>query len=654
MKIWRAHIARYGKAVFPGEGWVRIRFLVLLVIAAVLRFWDLPNIPYTHDEISALVRIFPSLYDTIKIGVIELDTHPPGVQVFEWIWTRIFGKGEAMVKLPFILMSLAAIFFLYRVALLWTGSAVALALTALMATLQYSVMYGQIARPYAVGLFTTALLADQLTRYLAFSRFRNLRGILIAAVLSAYTHHFSLMLAGLMVLTGFFLIQRDQRRNYLFMCGIGILLYLPNVPIFLKQLSIGGLSEWLSPPDKHWLGDYGMYIAHWSVPFAIGLIGLVLLSISLGLWKKIPSTPALWIFLTWGLVPLIIGLLYSIYRAPVIQYSMVLFSFPYVVIALLIGFSRLERTTTIVLVAVITAASMVTLIGTREHYTIFYHSKYEEIVRQGVSAYREHGIEGAEVLIDAPDEVIRFYMDQWKIKQHEFPYVQLRETMSPGHLEQRLRSLYGRQIVYGQTNGAPAEQLARIQFHFPNMIMRKDMAEGQVFLFNNEKSSSIEDRELIAFATPREKAGHWEIDPHMALIEDGDSIPAWDFTGREFGLALSLMPDTLIGHVQDQFEIIAYLRVQPPAREAAVAAQFFSGDSSVFYRDGQLNDMLTVEGREHLIVALRPHDPQLRGQPLKLKTYIYNMGLGPIGVERMEVWLRKANRYQYAILGPLR
>src|SRR5687768_17848353 len=50
----------------------------------------------------------------------------PGVQVFEWIWTRIFGKEEGVVKLPFILMSLAAIFFLYRVALMWTGSAVAL------------------------------------------------------------------------------------------------------------------------------------------------------------------------------------------------------------------------------------------------------------------------------------------------------------------------------------------------------------------------------------------------------------------------------------------------------------------------------------------------------------------------------------------------
>src|SRR5690606_30469253 len=147
---------------------------------------------------------------------IELDTHPPGVQVFEWLWTKLFGMAEWVVKLPFTILASIALFHLYRTAISWTGAGAALLLIALMATIQYSVMYAQIARPYAIGLFTTALLADQLTRYLAFGRFRNLRGILIAAVLSAYVHHFALMLAALMVITGFFLIERERRRNYLF------------------------------------------------------------------------------------------------------------------------------------------------------------------------------------------------------------------------------------------------------------------------------------------------------------------------------------------------------------------------------------------------------------------------------------------------------
>ncbi|HNU56987.1 MAG TPA: hypothetical protein PKN30_10385, partial [Flavobacteriales bacterium] len=86
---WRGHIARYGDRWFPGDGWVRWTFLILFMLAAVLRFWNLAELPFTHDELSALMRIHPTLGETVRKGVIELDTHPPGVQVFEWAWTRL-------------------------------------------------------------------------------------------------------------------------------------------------------------------------------------------------------------------------------------------------------------------------------------------------------------------------------------------------------------------------------------------------------------------------------------------------------------------------------------------------------------------------------------------------------------------------------------
>ena len=152
---WREHIARYGKQWFPGEPWVRTTFLALFALAALLRFWGIQDLSYTHDELSALVRIYPTLGETIQRGVIELDTHPPGVQVFEWAWTKVFGMGEGVVKLPFIVLALAALFLLYRFALACTSAPTALVVTALLATLQYTVLYAQIARPYACLLYTS-------------------------------------------------------------------------------------------------------------------------------------------------------------------------------------------------------------------------------------------------------------------------------------------------------------------------------------------------------------------------------------------------------------------------------------------------------------------------------------------------------------------
>ncbi|MBL0044642.1 MAG: glycosyltransferase family 39 protein [Flavobacteriales bacterium] len=77
-----------------------------------------------------------------------------------WCWTQLFGFGDGAVKAPFILMSVLALFFLYRVMHAWTSSTAAPIGTALMASMQYTVMYGQIARPYAMGFFTTALLTS--------------------------------------------------------------------------------------------------------------------------------------------------------------------------------------------------------------------------------------------------------------------------------------------------------------------------------------------------------------------------------------------------------------------------------------------------------------------------------------------------------------
>src|SRR5690606_6215017 len=189
---------------------------------------------------------------------------------------------------------------------------------------------------------------------------------------------------------------------------------------------------------------------------------------------------------------------------------------------------------------------------------------------------------------------------------------------------------------------------------FPHMISRDDLAEGQVFRFSDRPvEDAVIDRELIAFATPIEKQGGWQIDPHMALINDGDSVPAWNFDQREFGLAIEFGTDTVVQHPMDQFEVIAYLRVSPPAREAAVSVQLFAGDSSVFYRDGRLDQMLTTEGKLTLIAAASPYDAGLRDAAIRLKTYIYNIGSGPIAVERMEVWLRRANPMQYALYMPI-
>lgn len=652
---WRGHIARFGQQWFPGEPWVKWTFLALFLWAAVLRFLDLPHLPYTHDELSALVRLYPTLWETIRRGVIELDTHPPGVQVFEWAWTKVFGMDEPIVKLPFILLSLAALFLLHRFALAWTSAPTALATIALLATLQYTVMYAQVARPYAIGLCTTALLADQLTRYLALGHRRYLVMIGVASVLCAYTHHFALLLAGLMVLTGLVLVRPQQRNPYLIMCGSAALAYLPNLPIFLKQLSLGGLAEWLAPPDKYWLSDHLRWLTHFSTPFAVVVSGVIALALLLRFRQRIGGDPSRWFLPLWGLLPLVIGVAYSLWRAPVIQYSMLLFSFPYVLIALLAGLRGLPRPAAIAIPLLLSLFATHSLVFQRHHYDLFYTSKYEAMVHRGVDALREHGAENTLILIDAPEPQIQFYRKAMGLDESDFPYVQLRGGMNAGRLDSLLLLSKGKLIVLGIANGARAEHPARIQTHFPYLLERRDMPEGQVMVFADHPAGKIvKDRTLVAEASlHRRTAAEWDIHGDLPIVRDSTGrTAAWDFTGRTFGLACRLDLTKEMLHPRDLFEVVVEVDAPDTITDMGVVLELVIGDSVVLYGSSALNEFRRG-GRISLVIAAARADVQRGPHRVRMATYIYNRSNSAVRVERMRIYRREANPVQYALLHPV-
>ena len=65
-----------------------ITFLLILLAAVILRFYNYGEIPFTHDEFSALIRTqYDSLGEVLRFGVMEGDTHPAGIQVFLYYWT---------------------------------------------------------------------------------------------------------------------------------------------------------------------------------------------------------------------------------------------------------------------------------------------------------------------------------------------------------------------------------------------------------------------------------------------------------------------------------------------------------------------------------------------------------------------------------------
>ncbi len=649
---WREGLKAAAVQALSGTSFQRGALLVLLVLASVLRLWDLPNIPYTHDEISALIRVYPSLGETVQEGVIALDTHPPGVQVFEWAWTKLFGMSEAAVKLPFILMSVLALLLLYRFAFAWCGANVALITTALLATLQYTVMYGQIARPYAAGFFTTALLADQLTRYLGSGSRKTLVGIALAALLSAYTHHFALMLATFMVLTGFFLIVPAKRKEYLIACAIAAVAYLPNIPIFLKQLGGKGLDEWLAPPTAMWVPDYFWWIAHCSVVFAAVWAVLIGASFALRIRHRGGIAPMWAITLFWGLVPLLVGYAYSVWRAPVLQYSVVLFSFPYLLLGALAGLRYMRGSWVLPAVFATAAVSVFTLITERKHYEVFYDSRYEAITHGIVEA---SSMPDRVALLDGPDRVVDFYLKHWKIDPHQVPYFSLHDK-SPAWLDSLLRSTTASSVFYGSTARAVPENTAWIQAAFPFLQKRHDMDEGQTFLFSGMPTApSIDDRKWGSLITPDAIEGDgWEVNADVPLLQDttgqGRTPRLWDLTGKEFGI---LLDKPIYQIAQGDNDVIeARMNVMDVnGNGLRLVVELKEGEQTTFYRSHPFH---SSHGNGSIISAIPLADLPGHGQGQRLRVYIWNEGGRAAHVASMEVRVREGNPWLYGFFEPLK
>ena len=480
-------------ALLPGDRTERLIFIGLLALAAVLRLWDLPNLPFAHDELSALLRLYPTLTQTIYGGVMIGDTHPPGVQVFLWCWTNLFGTSEVAVKLPFMALSVAALFYWYRVASAWAGEKAALLITALLATAQYTVMYGQLARPYAFGFLTVGLMSDQLVRFAAEQRRTHLVGFVVGAVLSAYTHHFAMLTAALLACAGVWLVPQPDRRRYLMACGLAALCYAPNTVITLHQLGMGGLSSWLHPPGATWIPDYLAWVFMYSLPLMACVAALVVWSLFQLARHKGLGHQLFRISLFLGLAPLAIGYAYSVLRAPVLQYSVLIFCFPFLLIAFFAGLKSLPRGITIGACAVLAGMSVFALVRDRQHYTLFYNSRYEAYAEAMASAGPQDL-----VLIDAQSAMLEHYLHEWKSTAgpNSFSVAQF------DSLEKVVRLLAHedlRTATIGFAPNTPPDLLATVQERFPIVERVEHFCEGSLYRF---AKSGVEDHPL-AYSTAK-------------------------------------------------------------------------------------------------------------------------------------------------------
>lgn len=313
-------------------------FLTLAAISVLggfLRFFNITKNGLWYDESFSAVMVRNSFTEIIEKGA--SDVHPPFYYFLLKLWTMIVGESELALRGFSALFGVLLIIAVYFLVKNLFNRKVALISSFLITIAPFFIQYSQEVRMYTLGAFLAVMSTFYLWKALHNNQARlNLYywvGYVVFTILAIYTHYFLIFtviaqIAG--VLLGLIVLPKKKRANLLkkwWHFGLSILFtavfYLPWLPILLKQSNQVREDFWIPVISLFSVLRTFFVITIGSIEtktLLINTIPLVLIvAIVIILFRKFKQKSteksAFILILSYLFVPIIIGILVSLYRS---------------------------------------------------------------------------------------------------------------------------------------------------------------------------------------------------------------------------------------------------------------------------------------------------------------------------------------------------
>lgn len=209
---------------------------LILILGLILRLVNL-NQSFWWDEAINVVYARDQGLIFYLTNYILGDFHPHGWFFVLWIFTHIFGFSEIVARLPAVIFGTLTIYFTY---LIGKEHAKKLGLIAalLMAVAPLHIYYSQEARPYAFGTFAVAVSSYFYLKFIKGSGKRFFLPLILSTALvlySDYPAYFIFLPQAFFLFINF----REKLFFYLKILGVSSILFLPALPLLIKQLISG-------------------------------------------------------------------------------------------------------------------------------------------------------------------------------------------------------------------------------------------------------------------------------------------------------------------------------------------------------------------------------------------------------------------------------
>lgn len=621
-----------------------ILLLLIIGVGTFLRLFHLNEMPFMHDEFSALFRTrFDTLNEVLNIGVRIGDTHPAGIQVFLWWLVALVGENELYLKVPFVLMGILSIPLIYKIGSLWFNKNVGLISAAFIASVQYSLTYSVIIRPYISGLFLGLMMVYFWTQIIKGkqSLFVYL-GYVVFATLSAYNHHFSLLFTFVVGISGIFILKKQFLLKYVTAGCLVFILYIPHLSIFFYQLNKGGLDGWLSAPTLLFPLNYVKYIFHFSIvnyllAIVIFFIGLLNLNNSkLNHFYKLS--------LVWFLFPIIIGLWYSLKVNPVIQYSMLIFTFPYFLFVIFGLYpEKISKRLTGLIVLLILLFNSFTLIQNRQHYRLVYQTRHLAYLND-INSFKEK--KKSTILVANHPRIDEFYQNKYK---WDFKYVNYllegSKDISLLEVQKLAKESKAPYFMYGGMSIAAPEIVQIIKKYYPYCIQKKDYFASNFYVFTkSSREDAIQPYFMLQNNFETKKPMWNNVD--LVYNEKGAVL------NSEWGPQIKFNLDSVLNHRNDVLDINVEFTAENN-KDLYLVTEIKTEDSIVHYSAVSSKDFLKENNSNYLFKTVELSGVRFSNKNVEVSSYLWNKDGGKFELKNYTINLRPGNPVQYSLYEPI-
>ncbi|MCO6452541.1 MAG: glycosyltransferase family 39 protein [Caldilineales bacterium] len=321
--------------------------ILILILAAILRFYRLGSQSFWADEGNSVVLATRSLMQIVSAAA--ADIHPPAYYLGLKLWGGVFGLGEIGARSFSVVAGILLVWFVYVLGRQLARASAGLIAALLAAVNPFLIYYSQEARMYMLLALCAAVAAYALVMWIQSPDRRKAAGILyvISAVLGLYTHYaFPILLVTLnLVFLLWLWRQRHQSASLLHDSGfwpwlglqaLAILLFAPWLPTAWRQLttwpnavaSLGSVAGMLETLRLLNCGPTPCQLSPLLVGFELALVVLALLPL-----QKLSITNWLgrWLPLVWLIMPLAAMLIFGIFT-PTFSKFLVIIVAPYVLL----------------------------------------------------------------------------------------------------------------------------------------------------------------------------------------------------------------------------------------------------------------------------------------------------------------------------------